>query len=121
MLSDYNNIIQRSMEMYPRYLSQHPDDARAHIFYAQNLAKLGKVDEARKSGKKAYELSPNEAVMLYNLACLFSRLEEREEAEEERGSSYPDTTDPGYQDRDQGQCHPAFQYRHDRPRCCGNR
>ena len=76
----YNNIIQRSMEMYPRYLSQHPDDARAHIFYAQNLAKLGKVDEARKAGKKAYELSPNEAVMLYNLACLFSRLEEREQA-----------------------------------------
>ena len=76
----YNNIIKSSMEMYPRYLSQHPDDARAHIFYAQNLAKLGKVDEARKSGKKAYELSPNEAVMLYNLACLFSRLEEREEA-----------------------------------------
>ena len=76
----YDKILQTSMEVYPRYLSQYPDDARAHIFYATMLAKLRKIDEAREAGRKAYELSPNDAVMLYNLACLFSRLEEKETA-----------------------------------------
>ncbi len=76
----FNKVVKTSLEVYPRYLSQHPDDARAHIYYAQNLAKLGNIDAAREAGKKAYELSPNDAVMLYNLACLFSRLEEKESA-----------------------------------------
>jgi len=72
-----NKVLQKSLEVYPRYLSQHPDDSRAHILYSLLLAKLGKKDEAKDVGKKAYDLSPNDAVMLYNLACLFSRLEER--------------------------------------------
>ncbi len=76
----YDKILQASLVVYPRYLSQYPDDARAHIFYATMLAKLRKIDEAREAGRKAYELSPNDAVMLYNLACLFSRLEEKETA-----------------------------------------
>jgi adenylate cyclase len=76
----YNEVIQKSIEMFPKFLAQHPDDARAHIFYAQTLAKLKQVDKAKAIGKKAYELSPNDTVMLYNLACLFSRLEEKETA-----------------------------------------
>ena len=44
------------------------------------LAKLEKIDEAREAGRKAYELSPNDVLMLYNLACLFSQLEEKETA-----------------------------------------
>jgi serine/threonine protein kinase len=74
----YNNAIQRSLEMFPKYLSQHPDDARGFIFYAQTLAKVKQIDKAREIGKRAYELTPNDTVMLYNLACLFSRLEEKE-------------------------------------------
>ena len=73
-------IIQTSMDVYSRYLTQHPDDARAHIFYATMLAKIERIDEAREAGRKAYELSPNDSVMLYNLACLFSRLGEKETA-----------------------------------------
>lgn len=76
----YTEVVQKSMEMFPRFLSEHPDDARAHIFYAQTLAKLKQADKAKDIGKRAYELSPNDTVMLYNLACLFSRLEERETA-----------------------------------------
>ena len=68
-----HKVIQSSMDIFSRYLTQHPDDARAHIFYATMLAKLEKIDEAREAGRKAYELSPNDVLMLYNLACLFSR------------------------------------------------
>ena len=76
----YSETIQRQLDMYPRYLSQHPDDARAYIFYAQTLAKVKEVEKAKEMGNRAYELTPNDALMLYNLACLFSRLEEKETA-----------------------------------------
>jgi len=77
-IDQHNKVLQKSMEVYPRYLSQHPDDARALVFYAADLAQLGKIEEAREAGKKAFELSPNDALMLYNLACVFSRLREKE-------------------------------------------
>ena len=68
------HIQQTLMEVYPKYLSQNPDDARAHIFYAHTLAHLGKTSEADSEMEKAIELSPNDALMLYNVACLHSRL-----------------------------------------------
>jgi serine/threonine protein kinase/Flp pilus assembly protein TadD len=78
--SKYSEAVQRQLDMYPRYLSQHPDDPRAYIFYAQTLAKVKQVEKAKEMGNRAYELAPNDALMLYNLACLFSRLEEKETA-----------------------------------------
>ncbi len=66
----------RSIEMARRYLSQHPDDARARIFHAIELAEIGKVEEAKTQGKIALELSPNDTLMLYNSACFYARLGE---------------------------------------------
>jgi serine/threonine protein kinase/tetratricopeptide (TPR) repeat protein len=68
------------MEVFPRYLSQHPDDSRAHIFYATKLAEDGKTEEAKKEGERALELSPNDTLMLYNVACLHSRLGEKDKS-----------------------------------------
>ena len=68
------------MEVFPRYLSQHPDDSRAHIFYATKLAEDGKTEEAKKEGERALELSPNDTLMLYNVACLHSRLGENDKS-----------------------------------------
>ena len=74
---DYNKILHTSIEFYPRYLSQHPDDARAHIIFANDLAHIGEVEGAKIEGKKAFELSPNDSLMLYNVACLYSNLNEK--------------------------------------------
>jgi TolB-like protein/Tfp pilus assembly protein PilF/predicted Ser/Thr protein kinase len=68
------HVQQTLMDVYPRYLSQNPDDSRAHIFYAHSLAHLGKMNEAEKEAEKALELSPNDALMSYNVACLHARL-----------------------------------------------
>ncbi len=68
--------LNRSIEMARRYLSQHPDDARARIFHAIELAEVGKVEEAKTQGKIALELSPNDTLMLYNSACFYARLGE---------------------------------------------
>jgi adenylate cyclase len=63
-------------EVLPRYLSKHPDDARAHINYAGGLAQVGKEQEAKLEAAKALELNPDDPVIMYNAACCYARLGE---------------------------------------------
>jgi len=85
----YENLKQRAeadaaenrlLELLPNYLLQNPDDARARIFYASSLAKLGRKDEAIREGAMAVELSPGDPMMLYNCACLYATPREIEQA-----------------------------------------
>lgn len=66
----------RVVQLLPDYLLQNPDDARARIVYAITLASLGKPEDAVKEGTHALELSPDDPLMLYNVACLFAQLQE---------------------------------------------
>jgi adenylate cyclase len=59
-------------QMFPRYLSLHPDDARAHIFFAISLVRDGQIDDAKLKAARAIELSPNDPLMFYNAACFYS-------------------------------------------------
>ncbi len=71
---EYNSILQKVIKLYPKYLSQNPDDARGHIFYAHALLRIGKTKDAEQEAEKAIDLSPNDALMSYNVACFHSRL-----------------------------------------------
>ena len=62
------------MTMFPRYLSLHPDDARAHIFFAVALVRSGRNDEAKIKAARAIELSPNDPLMFYNAACFYANV-----------------------------------------------
>jgi adenylate cyclase len=62
----------RAIALFPKYLAQNPDDARAHLFFALDLSKIGRLEEAKKEVATALELSPNDAVMLYNAACFYA-------------------------------------------------
>jgi tetratricopeptide (TPR) repeat protein len=62
------------IQVYPRYLAKHPDDARAHMFYALSLIKDGKMEDARAEGARAIELSPDDSLMLYNASCFYASL-----------------------------------------------
>jgi TolB-like protein/Flp pilus assembly protein TadD len=64
------------LDWLPTYLLPNPDDARARGYYAVVLAEAGRKNEAMREGDHALELSPDDPVMLYNLCCLYSRLEE---------------------------------------------
>jgi adenylate cyclase len=64
------------LERLPTYLLPNPDDARARGYYAVVLAEAGRKEDAMREGAHALELSPDDPVMLYNLCCLYSRLEE---------------------------------------------
>jgi adenylate cyclase len=71
---NFQKMVASALEALPRYLSKHPDDARSHIYYATELALVGRADEARAEAKKALDLSPGDPLMLYNAACCYARL-----------------------------------------------
>jgi len=77
---EYRIILEKSAEAFPRYLAQHPDDARAHIFMATTLVQLGRIEEAKIKSARALELSPDDALMQYNGACFYARLNEKKTA-----------------------------------------
>jgi TolB-like protein/Flp pilus assembly protein TadD len=68
------------LEILPNYLLQNPDDARARMFYASTLAQLGRREEGIAEGARALELAPDDSVMLYNGACLYALLGEKQKA-----------------------------------------
>jgi len=70
------------LKLLPGYLLQNPDDSRARMFYAVSLAEIGRKDEALDEGAKALEINPDDARMLYNCGCLYSRLGEVQRAVE---------------------------------------
>ena len=78
----HRSVIQKLMEIYPRYLSQNPDDAYRRMAYAVTLAIAGKTDEARQEGTQALELSFGDPVMMYYGACLYARIGRNGEAVE---------------------------------------
>ena len=79
--------LQGELQMYERYIPQHPEEATAHVFYATALAQAGRREEALQMGSKARELNPDDPLMLYNLACLFAILGEKEKTIEALGQS----------------------------------
>jgi len=60
------------LEIFPRYLSHHPDDARARIFLANVLARLNRIDEGKVEVAKSLEMSPDDPLMMYNAACFYA-------------------------------------------------
>jgi len=70
----------QTIEACRRYLHSFPSEARAHILLATSYAWLNARSEALAEGKVAAELSAKDPVMMYNLACLYSLLNEKDEA-----------------------------------------
>ncbi len=76
----YQKILHEGLETYKRYLSHHPDDSRGHMYYATDLAQVGRKDEAKIQAAKAIELSPDDPLMHYNAACFYAQMNERDSA-----------------------------------------
>ena len=87
-------ILNGSLDVFPRYFIQHPDDARAHLYYANTLVRVGKTEEAKKEADKAVELNPGDPLMQYNVACFYSLLNDKKTAIESIKNAFK----AGYQD-----------------------
>lgn len=71
---------ENALRIMPNYLLQNPDDARAKMLYAVTLAEAGRREEAIAEGAAALDLAPGDSLMLYNGACLYAQLGEKQKA-----------------------------------------
>ncbi len=78
----FDRTIQTMLAVYPRYLSQHPEDLYRRLAYAVALAGAGRNDEAKSEGEKALQLSPEDPIIISYCACLYSRLKDKQRAVE---------------------------------------
>lgn len=67
-------VTRRLVAFFPGYLARVPDDARAHILFASYLAEVGEREQALQEADTGMALSGNDAVMLYNLSCVYCLL-----------------------------------------------
>ena len=82
-LGDKKNLqhtIERAALFYPSYLSHHPEDSRAHQFYAFTLKRLGRLDEAKKEMHNGIEQNPNDPIIIYNAACFYALIDDKKSA-----------------------------------------
>ncbi len=74
------NIRQRWIQAMESQLREVPEDARARILLAANYADEGREDDAMREANLAMLLRPNEAMVLYNAACVFCSIKKKPEA-----------------------------------------
>jgi adenylate cyclase len=67
-----------ALPQYERFLRLHPDDEIKQVSYANLLSWCGRVDEAREAALKLTGLK--NSLSLYNIACLFKRIGDPENA-----------------------------------------
>lgn len=72
----YKEAVQKVLQVIPRYLLNHPDDGRAHLFLGIYLAQVGRLEEAKIEASKALTINPTDPLMLYNGACFYARINE---------------------------------------------
>ncbi len=74
-----NARLQR-VEVLQSHLKKVPEDARARTTLAVDFAVLDRVEDATREANLAMVLRPNEATVLYNVACVFCAIGKRAEA-----------------------------------------
>ena len=79
-IADAERLRNREREVLVEQLQRFPDDVRARILLACDLATLGQQDEAVQHIKIAVAMRPTDANILYNAACGYGVLRMKTEA-----------------------------------------
>ncbi|HVS01904.1 MAG TPA: protein kinase, partial [Thermoanaerobaculia bacterium] len=74
------NLTQRQIQVLEAHLQKVPEDARGRSLLATVYCMVGRTEDARQEVSLAKALRPNEATVLYNIACVLCRLNEKAEA-----------------------------------------
>jgi serine/threonine protein kinase/tetratricopeptide (TPR) repeat protein len=74
------NVSLRRVVALENHLKRVPEDARARTHLAVCYAALGRISDASKEASFAIVLRPNDAMILYNAACVFGILKSKSEA-----------------------------------------
>jgi serine/threonine protein kinase/tetratricopeptide (TPR) repeat protein len=70
----------RTVEIVERHIELNPDDARALYLGGGGLLTLGEGERGLEWARRALAIDPNDPMILYNVACLFSQAGEVEPA-----------------------------------------
>lgn len=79
-IADAERLRTREREVLAEQLQRFPDDVRARILLAADLATLGQHDEAVQHVKIAVAMRPTDANILYNAACAYGCMRMKKEA-----------------------------------------
>ena len=66
-----NNYVHREIAIYEEQVKKVPEDARARVLLAGDYARQGRFEEAKREADMAMVLRPDDAMILYNTACVF--------------------------------------------------
>lgn len=105
------NFRHRSREILEAHLRKAPEDARARVLLADDYANMGRLDEANREADLAMLLCPDDAMILYNLACLFCGMGRTPEALEAMKKAWH----AGYRDTGWARRDPDLAPLHDDP------
>ncbi len=75
-----HNLLLRRVIALEHHLKRVPEDARARTHLAVCYADLGRTSDAAKEASFATVLRPNDAMILYNAACVFGVLKNKSDA-----------------------------------------
>ena len=74
------NTIHQRVQVLELHLKKVPEDARARTILAIDYVKLGRIQDASREASLAMALRPNEATVLYNVACIFCQMNKLDDA-----------------------------------------
>jgi non-specific serine/threonine protein kinase len=73
------DVVRRFSAVLEAHLKPVPEDARARVLLAGQYAEMDRPEDALREANMAMALRPNEATVLYNLACVFCAMERKAE------------------------------------------
>jgi len=74
------NIMQQSIEAIEAHIRKVPEDARARAILGKLYGEVGREEDAVRELNFAQTLRPNDATVLYNVACTYGQLKRKDEA-----------------------------------------
>jgi serine/threonine protein kinase/Tfp pilus assembly protein PilF len=105
------NARQQRVQVLETHLAKVPEDARARVLLSNDYGIMGRIDEAVREANLAMSLRPNDALVLYNIACTFCGLSKKEEAM----SALRKAWENGFRDADWARRDPDLAILHDDP------
>jgi non-specific serine/threonine protein kinase len=74
------NFILRANQVFEQHLKKVPEDARARVLLGINYAYIARPEDATREANLAMALRPDDAIIMYNVACLFCTMNRKPEA-----------------------------------------
>ncbi|MFQ5745306.1 MAG: hypothetical protein ACE5HV_17260 [Acidobacteriota bacterium] len=75
-----SNFVQHRIQVLEKHLRKVPEDSRARAHLATEYASLERSEDAIREANLAMTLRPDDATVLYNVACVFCSLNKADEA-----------------------------------------